>query len=91
MSRMSRQCGILNISQPYRSSRPVTGMVLLFYFNCREASHESKCDNVIYRDRIHCRIGRNPAALNEEFCGITHLRRANVLQEFAMQYPLYAL
>jgi hypothetical protein len=26
---MSRQCGILNISQPYRLSRPVTGIALL--------------------------------------------------------------
>jgi hypothetical protein len=30
VSRLSRQCGILNISQPYRPPRPVTGIVLLF-------------------------------------------------------------
>jgi hypothetical protein len=35
MSRLSRQCGILNILQPYRPPRTVTGIVLLtFYFYC---------------------------------------------------------
>jgi hypothetical protein len=33
VSRLSRQCGILNISQPYRAPRPGTGTALLcFYF-----------------------------------------------------------
>jgi hypothetical protein len=30
VSRLSRHCGILNISQPYRPSRPVTGIALLY-------------------------------------------------------------
>jgi hypothetical protein len=30
VSRLSRQCGIINISQPYRPPRPVTGIALLY-------------------------------------------------------------
>jgi hypothetical protein len=30
VSRLSRQCGILNIAQPYRPPRPFTGIALLF-------------------------------------------------------------
>jgi hypothetical protein len=30
VSRLSRQCGIPNISQPYRPPRPVTGIALLY-------------------------------------------------------------
>jgi hypothetical protein len=32
-SRLTRQCGILNISQPHRPPQPVTGKIVLsFYF-----------------------------------------------------------
>jgi hypothetical protein len=32
VSRLSRQCGSLNISQPHRPAWPVTGIVLLYFF-----------------------------------------------------------
>jgi hypothetical protein len=32
VSRLSRKCGILSISQPYRPPRPLTGIGLLFTF-----------------------------------------------------------
>jgi hypothetical protein len=31
LSRLAKQCGILNLSQPYRPPQPFTGIVLLFY------------------------------------------------------------
>jgi hypothetical protein len=37
VSRLSRQCGILNISQPYRPPRPVTGIALLYFTLLRTA------------------------------------------------------
>jgi hypothetical protein len=46
VSRMSRQCGILNISQPYRSPRPVTGIALLY------------CTTAVYFSNHHCNCVR---------------------------------
>jgi hypothetical protein len=32
MSQLSKQCGILNISQPYRPPWPVTGIAFIFFY-----------------------------------------------------------
>jgi hypothetical protein len=46
VSRLSRQCGIINISQPYRPPRAVTGIALLFfYFKYNDTSYPKQLRN----------------------------------------------
>jgi hypothetical protein len=63
VSRLSRQCGILNISQPYRPAEPVTGTALLRFtshiLHARCMSHQSHpLTRYIY---VYIHIRRNMA------------------------------
>jgi hypothetical protein len=41
VSRLSRHCGVLNISQPYRPPRPDTEIVLLLFIDALSAKNIS--------------------------------------------------
>jgi hypothetical protein len=43
VSRLSRQCGFLNILQPYRPPRPVTGIALLYGDSVLPVRYELGC------------------------------------------------
>jgi hypothetical protein len=49
VSRMSRQCGILNISQPYRTPQPVKGIAFFFLLFQTTIMVENKYDNLVIR------------------------------------------
>jgi hypothetical protein len=70
VNRLSRQCGILNISQPYKSPRPVTGTALLFYFYFYPNSLEysRRCNSSVGRlDRASTRSSANVSGIHSYF------------------------
>jgi hypothetical protein len=52
MNRLPRQCGILNISQPYRPPRPVTGIAFFFIV----AKNPSSCVYTCEGDSVSAAI-----------------------------------
>jgi hypothetical protein len=44
VSRLSRQCGILNISQSYRAPQPATGIALLYSVSVVHFHNKTKCE-----------------------------------------------
>jgi hypothetical protein len=87
VSRLSRQCGILNISQPYRPPRHVTGIALLYVlsqviFRTEESEHHTqytestrgtfKCFRTL---KLHCSLSLKGISFSNNFCAF------NVLQE----------
>jgi hypothetical protein len=65
VSRLSRQCGILNISQPYRPPRPVTGHS--FTFTSVIALHWSRIREYGRRDPSRCPRGTLCAEVSANF------------------------
>jgi hypothetical protein len=75
VSRLSRQCGILNISQPYRPPWPIMGIALLFtFFNVKHLGSYVILNRQPYRRKahfvqwdfeyapfcLHCKLKRDP-------------------------------
>jgi hypothetical protein len=72
MSRLPRQCGILNISQPYRPPRPVTEIDFLFGFitNLEQLTVTQLLRNLITFMTLSC--SRRPASYRPVLRPATH-------------------
>jgi protein tyrosine phosphatase len=59
MSRLSKQCGILNISEPYRPPWPVMGIVLLFVYSYITYYNSNYTFLFAFQPvGVHCRMGQ---------------------------------
>jgi hypothetical protein len=72
VSRLSRQCGILNISQPYRARRPVTGIALLIakYNRCYLRHSAKRFTNSV----LNTSTSKSKSINSKAFCYIMSFR-----------------
>jgi hypothetical protein len=63
MSRLPRQCGILNISQPYWPPRPVTGIAFYFFTSKKKTEVRGLSTRAKYTDRLTATCRRSKCQL----------------------------
>jgi hypothetical protein len=70
VSRLPRQCGILNISQTYRPPRPVTGIALLYAYRVVFLRLKAALRDVNIRYAIRVHIYPSYVGHEGRFCGL---------------------
>jgi hypothetical protein len=98
VSQLSWQCGILNISQPYRLPRPVTGIALLFFIHWDVLKSVSLCvyglfnvavsSSAIYRRVDWKACGTKRPWLRWYYSGI-YMEVPKNFTKLAWDYPLW--